>query len=94
MPYGHPVILSFGHEMNGDWYLWGYRHTSPASVRSCLAAHCQHLSRLLGAWNVTWMWTINVVHTWSQDSQSPAPWWPGSSYVTWVGIDGYYYQFF
>ncbi len=28
--YGHPVILSFGHEMNGDWYSWGYRHTSPA----------------------------------------------------------------
>ena len=20
----------------------------------------------------------------------PGPWWPGSSYVTWVGIDGYY----
>ena len=28
--YGHPVILSFGHEMNGNWYSWGYRHTSPA----------------------------------------------------------------
>src|ERR1039458_6638574 len=28
--YRHPVILSFGHEMNGDWYSWGYRHTSPA----------------------------------------------------------------
>ena len=22
----------------------------------------------------------------------PARWWPGSSYVNWVGIDGYYYQ--
>ncbi len=28
--YRHPVILSFGHEMNGDWYSWGYQHTSPA----------------------------------------------------------------
>ena len=29
--YRHPVILSFGHEMNGNWYSWGYRHTSPAA---------------------------------------------------------------
>ena len=28
--YRGPVILSFGHEMNGSWYSWGYRHTSPA----------------------------------------------------------------
>ena len=28
--YHHPVILGFGHEMNGNWYSWGYRHTSPA----------------------------------------------------------------
>ena len=23
---------------------------------------------------------------------SPAPWWPGNKYVTWVGLDGYYYK--
>ena len=28
--YGKPVILSFGHEMNGDWSAWGYRHATPA----------------------------------------------------------------
>ncbi len=28
----------------------------------------------------------------SQGIGSPAPWWPGSKYVTWVGIDGYYHQ--
>jgi hypothetical protein len=49
------------------------------------------LFRALGARNVTWLWTINIVN----DTQHgrippPAPWWPGSSYVTWVGIDGYY----
>ena len=22
--YRHPVILGFGHEMNGDWYSWGF----------------------------------------------------------------------
>ena len=29
--FGSQVILSFGHEMNGYWYSWGYRHTSPAA---------------------------------------------------------------
>ena len=27
--YGHPVILSFGAEMNGSWYSWGSGHTRP-----------------------------------------------------------------
>jgi hypothetical protein len=29
--YRHPVILGFGHEMNGDWYSWSYRHTRPTT---------------------------------------------------------------
>ena len=28
--YRHPVIMSFGHEMNGTWYSWGDGRTSPA----------------------------------------------------------------
>ena len=43
--YRHPVILSFGHEMNGYWYSWGYRHTSPRGVRGRMAAHRQRVPR-------------------------------------------------
>lgn len=39
---------------------------------------------------MTWLWAINIIHT-QHRVPSPGPWWPGSSYVTWVGIDGYYY---
>ena len=28
--YRHPVVMSFGHEMNGTWYTWGYKQTPPA----------------------------------------------------------------
>ena len=28
--FGHRVILSFGHEMNGHWYSWAHKHASPA----------------------------------------------------------------
>jgi mannan endo-1,4-beta-mannosidase len=88
--YHHPVILSFGHEMNGDWYSWGYRHTSPA-VFVAAWRHIVKLFRVLGARNVTWLWTVNVISdTQSGSIPRPAQWWPGNSYVTWVGIDGYY----
>ena len=88
--YGHPVILSFGHEMNGDWYSWGYRHTSPAEFVAAWR-HTVKLFRALGADNVTWLWTVNVIND-TQTGTIPRPnaWWPGSSYVNWVGIDGYY----
>ena len=88
--YGHPVILSFGHEMNGDWSSWGYRHISPA-VFVAAWRHIVNLFRALGAQNVTWLWTVNIINDTKRGNiPSPAPWWPGSSYVNWVGIDGYY----
>ena len=88
--YRHPVIVSFGHEMNGSWSSWGYRHTSPASFVAAWR-HIVTLFRELGAGNVTWLWTVNIINNTEQGGiPPPAPWWPGSSYVTWVGIDGYY----
>ena len=39
--YGHPVILSFGHEMNGDWSSWGYRQHISSGFRGRLAAYRQ-----------------------------------------------------
>jgi mannan endo-1,4-beta-mannosidase len=86
----HPVILSFGHEMNGGWYSWGYRRTPPA-VFVAAWRHIVNLFRAVGADNVTWMWTVNIIHP-HHGVPSPGRWWPGSSYVNWVGIDGYYYS--
>ena len=86
--YHHPVILSFGHEMNGYWYSWGYTHTPPA-VFVAAWRHIVTLFRTLRAQNVTWLWTINTIHKRTR-VPSPGPWWPGKSYVNWVGIDGYY----
>jgi mannan endo-1,4-beta-mannosidase len=40
---------------------------------------------------VTWLWTVNIINdTQAGKIPNPTPWWPGDSYVTWVGIDGYY----
>jgi mannan endo-1,4-beta-mannosidase len=85
----NPVILSFGHEMNGNWYTWGNTHTSP-TVFIDAWRHIVTVFREAGALNVTWLWTVNIIET--GGIPSPAAWWPGKSYVTWVGVDGYYYQ--
>jgi mannan endo-1,4-beta-mannosidase len=83
----HRVVISFGHEMNGYWFTWGYTHTSP---RVFVAAwrHMVTVFREHGASNVIWLWQVN------SDSSKTGPvqdWWPGSSYVNWVGISGYYF---
>jgi hypothetical protein len=86
--FGQAVVIGFGHEMNATWYSWGYGQVPP---RTFVAAwrHIVRLFRDRGADNVTWLWTINA----DLPSTGPiAQWWPGGGYVTWVGIDGYYYR--
>lgn len=86
--FGHPVVIGFGHEMNATWYTWGYGHVPP---RTFVAAwrHLVTVFQQQGADNVTWLWTIQADLPRSGPIQE---WWPGSQYVTWVGIDGYYYR--
>ena len=86
--FGHPVVIGFGHEMNAYWYSWGYRHT-PAATFVAAWRHIVTLFRGQGAENVTWLWTIQA----DEPGTGPvASWWPGAQYVTWVGVDGYYYR--
>jgi hypothetical protein len=86
--FGGKVILSFGHEMNGHWYSWSYRH-APARMFVAAWRHIVDVFRARGADNVTWLWTVNIIDR-RRGIPSPAAWWPGRKYVTWVGIDGYY----
>jgi Glycosyl hydrolase family 26 len=86
--FGGAVVIGFGHEMNASWYSWGYGHV-PASVFVAAWRHIVTVFRGQGADNVTWLWTVN------QDRPGSGPiasWWPGAQYVTWVGIDGYYFR--
>jgi hypothetical protein len=80
--FGHPILLSFGHEMNGQWSRWGSAHGTPAQfVAAWRRIHDifanQHVR------NVTWSWDPSHV------GADPQPWWPGAAYVDRIGIDGY-----
>jgi glycosyl hydrolase family 26 len=81
------VIISFGHEMNRFWYSWGYHHSRPQDFIAAWR-HVVTVFRREGADNVKWLWVVNSL---SQQTGPPRYWWPGSRYVTWVGVSGYYW---
>jgi mannan endo-1,4-beta-mannosidase len=86
--FGHPVILSFGHEMNGTWYSWGNSHTSPGTFVAAWR-HVVRVFRAAGTANVTWLWAVNSING---ASSSLRQWWPGAAWVSWIGVDGYYFR--
>ncbi|PWT76043.1 MAG: hypothetical protein C5B60_04555 [Chloroflexi bacterium] len=77
------VILSFGHEMNGSWYPWGCPNANRADF---IAAWRRIVTVMRPARNITWMWTVNTEPGASCPLISR---WPGSRYVSWIGVDGY-----
>lgn len=89
-----PIVLSFGHEMNGFWYSWGNTHVSPGKFIAAWR-RLHSLFAAAGADNVTWCWDVN---TWkpalavkANYGITPARrWWPGARYVDWIGLDAYY----
>jgi mannan endo-1,4-beta-mannosidase len=84
---GVPVAISFGHEMNGNWYPWGTTGTTPAAfVAAWRLIH--GIFTGVGATNVIWVWNPNDIFPMPQITL--APYWPGNAYVNWVGITGYF----
>jgi hypothetical protein len=82
-----PVAISFGHEMNGNWYPWGTGQTSAAQFVAAWR-HIHNLFIQAGASNVIWVWNPNVINGVPQVGLRS--YWPGDSYVDWVGITGYF----
>jgi len=76
--YGKPVFVSFGHEMNADWYPWCEQ---PAAY---IKAY-KHVYETVNAYtnNITWVWDPNI------DYDEISEYYPGSGYVDWVAVDGY-----
>ena len=82
-----PIALSFGHEMNGNWYPWGTTHTTPAEfVAAWRRIH--NLFAQAGASNVIWVWNPNDIFPVPQVQLKP--YYPGNAYVDWIGVTGYF----
>ncbi|MFF5494804.1 glycoside hydrolase family 26 protein [Streptomyces aquilus] len=84
-----PVAISFGHEMNGHWYPWGTKDTTPETFVKAWR-HIHDVFQDVGATNVIWVWSPNVINP--VKSVKLEPYWPGDAYVDWVGVVGYWTQ--
>ncbi|WP_330459310.1 glycosyl hydrolase [Streptomyces sp. NBC_00820] len=82
-----PVAISLGHEMNGNWYPWGTEKT-PAATFVQAWRHVHEVFQEVGATNVIWVWSPNVVNP--VPAVKLRPYWPGDAYVDWVGVVGYW----
>ena len=85
--WGHPYFLRFAHEMNGDWYPWSEQINGNKAGQYIKAwQHVHDIFTKRGVKNVTWVWSPNVESTKNIPLKNL---YPGSSYVDWVGMDGY-----
>jgi mannan endo-1,4-beta-mannosidase len=84
-----PIALSFGHEFNGNWYPWGTTHATAAQFVAAWQ-HIHDLFAAAGATNVIWIWDPNDIYP--VPNVSLKQYYPGDSYVDWVGVTGYWTQ--
>jgi hypothetical protein len=85
--HGGPVLLRWGHEMNGPWYPWsvdGNGNTAQQYIEAW--RRLRGIFQREGATNVQWVWSPNII-----DGSAPdfAPMYPGDADVDWVALDGY-----
>lgn len=85
--WGKPLWLRFAHEMNGNWYPWGagVNGNTPAEYVAAWR-HVHDLFQQVGATNVSWVWTPNVL---MDSTPTIASLYPGDAYVNMIGVDGY-----
>jgi beta-mannanase len=90
---GRPVMLRFGHEMNGDWYGWsGARNGASAAAAAQFVATWRYVHARFtsaGATNVTWAWCVNHESVPNASWNVPENYYPGDAYVDWTCADGY-----
>jgi mannan endo-1,4-beta-mannosidase len=97
---GCPLALRFDQEANGNWYPWGITNhqengTNQAKTAKRYIEMWRHVYRIFAAakaTNVLWVWSPNWQSLHAGKLLSYHSFYPGKSYVDWVGIDGYYFN--
>jgi mannan endo-1,4-beta-mannosidase len=101
--YGSPLLLRFGHEMNGDWYPWSGvyngggnrdRWTGSAQTdgpRTYIEAYRYVFRRFhrAGVRNVIWVWSPNFESAPAEDWNRFENYYPGKGCVDVVALDAY-----
>lgn len=86
--YGGPVIIIPFEEMNGDWYPWSGTKTGNSPVTHIQAF--RHIKNLFtGVNNAKFAWVVNNESVPDTADNSIHAFYPGDSYVDYVGVNGF-----
>jgi len=88
--YRRPVFLRWAWEMNGDWFAWGgpKNGNNPAGYVTAWR-HLHDIFVQHDATNVAWVWGPNAGSVPAASWNDMNRYYPGDSYVDWVGVSGY-----
>ncbi len=84
---GRRIEISIGHEMNGDWYSWGFLNSYNGNTPEKFADAFRHIVDRFdaaGVTNVDWVWCPNA--SWQDDFSAS---FPGIEYVDRMGLNGF-----
>ncbi len=87
--FGSPVFISIDHEMNGTWYPYSQAFPGSNTTAADYVAAWKRIVSLFrqnGANNAAFVWSPNVPDV---GGVSYASYYPGDSYVDWVGVSFY-----
>lgn len=88
--YGLPVLLRFGHEMNGNWYPWsGSNNQNNPSFFIDAYRHVYDLILEKKAYNTIMVFSVNNEDIPNSSWNRFEAYFPGKKYVDVIGIDGY-----
>ncbi|HCY76020.1 MAG TPA: hypothetical protein DHV28_08870 [Ignavibacteriales bacterium] len=101
--WGKPLFIRLGHEFNGDWYTYGGANNGGGTLTGFgdptkadgperfIAAYqrVHDLFEAQNADNVVWVWCPNNGSSPNEAWNVPEAYYPGDSYVDWIGFDGY-----
>ena len=91
--FGEPIIITFGVEMNGNWFPWsGYFNGGNKNGTDKFKQAYRHIINIFrehGALNVTWAFHPNYNSQPDEVWNSMAAYYPGDDYIDWIGISVY-----
>jgi beta-mannanase len=93
--FGHPVLIRWAAEMNGNWSVYDGTHSNSPGTHDGPSKYIRAWRRIhrifhnVGATNATWVWCPNDRDIPSEGWNHWTKYYPGDAYVDWVGVDGY-----
>lgn len=92
--FGHPVLLRFAHEMNGNWYPYAgtFSGGPPVYIAAWRYVHAlftREEGAPEGASKLVWVFSPNATSHPDAAWNAPFAYYPGSAWVDWIAVDVY-----